>query len=48
MGGDMVYDEEWLMENFARWDNRDRRQRFLKRMEHKANAKEYRVARGRN
>ena len=44
----MVYDEDMLMESFDKWDNRERRQRFLRRMEHKLNAKEYRVSQGRN
>ncbi len=34
------YDEDALMESFDRWDNRQRRERFLRRMEHKLNAKE--------
>jgi hypothetical protein len=38
----MYYDEDTLMENFDKWDNRERRQRFLRRMEHKLNAKEHR------
>jgi hypothetical protein len=42
----MVYDEDMLMEIFDKWDNRDRRQRVLKRLEHKLNAKESRVAHG--
>ena len=39
----MRYDEEALMETFDRWDQRQRRQRFLQRMERKFNAK-YRLA----
>ena len=39
----MYYNEEALMESFDKWDNRERRQRFLRRMEHKLNAKEHRV-----
>jgi hypothetical protein len=39
----MYYDEDALMESFDKWDNRERRQRFLRRMEHKLNAKEYRA-----
>jgi hypothetical protein len=41
----MYYDEESLMETFEKWDSRDRRERFLKRMEHKLNAKEHRTFR---
>jgi hypothetical protein len=41
----MSYDEEILMETFDRWNARDRRQRFLARMEHKLNAKERRISR---
>lgn len=41
----MYYDEEELMETFDKWDNRDKRARFLRRMEHKLNAKESRFAR---
>ena len=37
----MYYDEDTLMESFDKWDNRERRQRFLRRMEHKLNAKEH-------
>jgi hypothetical protein len=36
----MQYDAHTLMDNFDKWDNRERRQRFLRRMEHKLNAKE--------
>ncbi len=36
----MYYNEEALMATFDRWDNRERRQRFLRRMEHKLRAKE--------
>lgn len=36
----MYYDEDALMESFDKWDDRDRRERFLKRMEHKLNVKE--------
>ncbi len=38
----MYYDEDAFMENFDKWDNRERRERFLRRMEHKLNAKEHR------
>jgi hypothetical protein len=38
----MTYDEEALMENFDKWDNRVKRERFRKRMEHKLHAKEQR------
>lgn len=37
-----MYDEDTFMETFDKWDNRTRRLRFLRRMEHKLNAKEYR------
>lgn len=40
----MSYDEDTLMESFDKWDNRERRQRFLRRMGHKLHAKEYRLA----
>ena len=41
--GEMYYyDEDTLMESFDKWDSRERRQRFLRRMEHKLNAKEQR------
>lgn len=36
----MYYDEDKLMEAFDKWDNHVRRQKFLRRMEHKLNAKE--------
>ncbi len=42
----MYYDEDALMESFDKWDNRERRQRFLRRMEHKLNSKEQRIAYG--
>lgn len=44
----MSYDEDALMEKFYKWDDRVRRQRFLRRMEHKLNAKEQRVMRARH
>ena len=37
----MHYNEEALMEAFDKWDSRDRRTRFIRRMEHKLNAKEH-------
>ncbi len=40
----MYYDEDALMESFDKWDSRERRQRFLRRMEHKLNAKEHQLA----
>jgi hypothetical protein len=36
----MHYNEDALMESFDKWDDRDRRDKFLKRMEHKLHAKE--------
>jgi hypothetical protein len=39
------YDEETFLEDLARKDNRVRRQQFLRRMEHKLNAKEHRFSR---
>lgn len=39
----MRYDEEGLMASFDKWDSQERRQRFLRRMEHKLNAKEHRA-----
>jgi hypothetical protein len=39
----MTYDEEALMDNFDKWDNRVKRERFLKRMQHKLRAKEQRI-----
>jgi hypothetical protein len=39
----MTYDEDRLMETFDKWDSRDRRKRFIRRMEHKLNAKELRL-----
>ncbi|MGH7142133.1 MAG: hypothetical protein ACREF5_01510 [Candidatus Saccharimonadales bacterium] len=42
----MRYDEDTLMENFDRWDNQERRQRFLRRMERKFYAK-YRLVQNR-
>jgi hypothetical protein len=39
----MTYDEETLMDNLDKWDNRVKRERFRKRMEHKLRAKELRI-----
>ena len=33
-------DEDTLMDAFDKWDSRERRERFLKRMEHKLHVKE--------
>lgn len=41
----MTYDEDNLMETFDKWDDRDRRERFIRRMEHKLNSKETRFSR---
>jgi len=41
----MSYDEENLMETFDKWDDRDRLKRFVRRMEHKFNAKDTRYQR---
>lgn len=41
----MKYDEDTLMDTFDKWDNRARRERFVRRMEHKFNAKEARYRR---
>jgi hypothetical protein len=38
----MTYDEEALMNEFDKWDNRHKREVFLRRMEHKLNAKHMR------
>jgi hypothetical protein len=35
----MVYDEDAFMDNLDKWDNREKRARFLNRMNHKFNAK---------
>lgn len=35
-----TFDEETLMQTFDRWNDRDRRHRFLRRMEHKLHSKE--------
>ena len=42
MSGGTMYNEEQLMETFDKWDNRVRRERFLRRMEHKLHSKEHR------
>ena len=44
----MHYNEESLMESFDKWDDRDRRERFIRRMEHKLNAKEHKFSRSRH
>lgn len=41
----MTYDEEALMNSFDKWDNRVKRNRFIRRMEHKLNLKEKRYSR---
>lgn len=41
----MYYDEDALMDDLDRKDNRDYRARFLRRMAHKLHAKEYRASR---
>lgn len=38
----MPYDEESLMETFAKWDSKSKRERFLRRKQHELNAKERR------
>jgi 16S rRNA G527 N7-methylase RsmG len=43
-----MIDKDMLMETFDRWDSHERRERFLRRMEHKLNAKERRVVSGRS
>jgi hypothetical protein len=40
--GHMYYDEDALMDSFDKWDSRDKRERFIRRMEHKLYAKEHR------
>ncbi len=42
------YDEDAFMARFERWDSRVRRERFLRRMEHKLNSKEQRLSYGNN
>lgn len=37
----MAFDTDALMDTFDKWDSRERRERFLRRMEHKLNAKEH-------
>ena len=37
--GTTTMEEELLMEQFDRWNDRDRRNRFLRRMEHKLHVK---------
>jgi hypothetical protein len=41
----MSYDEDQLMESFDKWDDRERRERFIKRMEHKLYIKEHQFSR---
>ena len=36
----MHYNEDALYEEFDKWDSKDKRKRFLSRMEHKLHAKE--------
>jgi hypothetical protein len=36
----MYYDEDALMEDLAKWQDEDKRNRFMNRMKHKLNAKE--------
>lgn len=36
----MHYNEDALMDTFDKWNDRDKRDRFRKRMEHKLHAKE--------
>jgi hypothetical protein len=38
----MYYDEDALMDSLDKWDDRTKRDRFRKRMEHKMHAKENR------
>ncbi len=40
----MHYNEESLMDTFDKWDDRDRRERFIRRMEHKLNVKEHKFS----
>jgi hypothetical protein len=39
----MIYDEDTLMNSFAKWDDKDKLVRFRKRMEHKLHSKEQRA-----
>ena len=39
-----TFDKDTLMESFDRWNDRERRERFLRRMEHKLRAKELRYS----
>ena len=41
----MSYNEDQFMETFDKWDDRNRRQRFIQRMEHKLYTKEHRFDR---
>ncbi|HET8709521.1 MAG TPA: hypothetical protein VFL85_04565 [Candidatus Saccharimonadales bacterium] len=36
----MYYSEDEFMDSFDKWNDRDKRERFLHKMEHKLNAKE--------
>lgn len=38
----MYYDEDALMNDFDKWNDQTKRQRFLNKMKHKLNAKENR------
>lgn len=44
----MSFDEDDLMKTFDKWDESERRERFIRRMEHKLNAKENRISRPRH
>jgi len=35
----MYYDEESLMDTFDKWDDREKRERFIRRMERKLRSK---------
>lgn len=41
----MNFNEDNLMENFDKWNDRDKRERFRNRMEHKLRVKEHRFSR---
>jgi hypothetical protein len=41
----MYYDEDALMESFDKWNDRNKRERFLNKMKHKLQAKENRYSR---
>lgn len=38
----MSFDEDQLMDRLDKWDSRVKRERFIRKMEHKLNAKEHR------